>query len=491
MQKAKSAAAQSELAQRLMKLAEGTEAAAQRYALLDKAADLAIEAGDVATALKIIDSLTAAIVVTYDPRLPRILIDAAKKARLPAAHEELAGRLMQSCASQKDEQLALAIELAEEAVASAVKSRNIELRKLAVARQSDMRHIAQARDAISAAFATLDEDVLDPAANLLAGRYYCYTRDNWNWGTNLFLIASDSPDREVVLQELEANPDPLRIADGWRKLSESADGDAANAMQRRAGFWYAKASQQFKGLQQTQAKAGLRDVRGFNVRGKVFEGGGKPPTELISVTDGFSFLSHIAGAWEGSGHSGELVVNDDVWYLTVKGNIGIGATTIRVSESKRFKPVMRKYTWKRGTGPVKMIARSEGFCILTSISGRFEGGGERIHMYIGRDGYWYLDGNAAQGVTGTAVSLQFPGREDFPVEYQQYNWGPRDRGKKRMIHSSEGFCVLTTIGGALEGGGENAGLTIGPGGYWYLGGGTGQASFHLKAISVKLKDGWP
>jgi hypothetical protein len=54
----------------------------------------------------------------------------------------------------------------------------------------------------------------------------------------------------------------------------------------------------------------------------------------------------------------------------------------------------------------------------------------------------------------------------------------------KMISRAEGFCLLSGIGGAFQGGGESVEVRIGDDGYWYLGGKSGQPSLVAEAISV-------
>jgi hypothetical protein len=70
--------------------------------------------------------------------------------------------------------------------------------------------------------------------------------------------------------------------------------------------------------------------------------------------------------------------------------------------------------------------------------------------------------------------------------YQTYSW-KEGQEPVRMIHKDEGFCMLTHVGGALNGGGEVAMVYIADDGYWYLRGATGTGFLRLSAVSVKRR----
>ena len=57
-------------------------------------------------------------------------------------------------------------------------------------------------------------------------------------------------------------------------------------------------------------------------------------------------------------------------------------------------------SWRQGEPPVKLIRKDEGFCALTKVTGHFEGGDEGVKVYVGGDGYWYLDGYSEQDNVG-------------------------------------------------------------------------------------------
>ncbi len=70
-------------------------------------------------------------------------------------------------------------------------------------------------------------------------------------------------------------------------------------------------------------------------------------------------------------------------------------------------------------------------------------------------------------------------------EYTTYQW-ENNAPPVRMIHRDEGFCYLSDIGGAFNGGGEVARVSIGDDGFWYLHGSTGNGFLVVRATAVKI-----
>jgi hypothetical protein len=80
-----------------------------------------------------------------------------------------------------------------------------------------------------------------------------------------------------------------------------------------------------------------------------------------------------------------------------------------------------------------------------------------------------------------------PADQENPVSavYSEYKWSNGDKPVK-MIRKEEGFCFLTEVGGHFAGGGEVVHVYIGPDGFWYLGGNSGQPELWGKAMSVRF-----
>ena len=70
--------------------------------------------------------------------------------------------------------------------------------------------------------------------------------------------------------------------------------------------------------------------------------------------------------------------------------------------------------------------------------------------------------------------------------FQTFTW-MEDKPPTKMIHQDEGFCFLTGVNGAFDGGAEGALVYIGEDGYWYLKGHTKRELLRLHAIAVKIQ----
>jgi hypothetical protein len=114
------------------------------------------------------------------------------------------------------------------------------------------------------ALAQLEKQPNDPDANLLAGRFYCLLKNDWEKGIPMLALSGDATWKGLAVQDL-ANPgspqQQVALADGWWDLAQESDGDEKEALLQRAGCWYAKALDRVpKGLTLTKIRKRLEAI---------------------------------------------------------------------------------------------------------------------------------------------------------------------------------------------------------------------------------------
>ena len=93
--------------------------------------------------------------------------------------------------------------------------------------------------------------------------------------------------------------------------------------------------------------------------------------------------------------------------LLIVGVVGCAAT---VEPPARSAPGygLQTYEWTHESGPVRMIRKDEGFCFLSKVNGQVAGGAECLRVFVGDDGFWYLDGSTQAGwLKGEAIAVRF------------------------------------------------------------------------------------
>lgn len=117
---------------------------------------------------------------------------------------------------------------------------------------------------------------------------------------------------------------------------------------------------------------------------------------LLARDDNFHFLR-----WrytdETNRDNFELWRADNTWYPLITVN---SAKTIACSQD---------FNWNYPGPPVRMWHSSRSAAFLTRVTGKFEGGGEWINIFVGDGGFWYLGGDTMQGfMSATARCIGTP-----------------------------------------------------------------------------------
>lgn len=216
---------------------------------------------------------------------------------------------------------------------------------------------------------------------------------------------------------------------------------------------------------------------------------GKPAVRLLPADEGIGVLTAVGGMFEGLGERVRVSVDrDGLWSLdgACVQQVDVRARAVALRGRRPFWGSPSAFEWAAGGPPVRMIARDEGLCVLAGLSGRFLGGAESVRVWLGPDGFWYLQGRSAGipvAATALAIPIEDPRWRDAEIE--EHVW--RSGGPPiRMLRKEEGFCFLSGIGGGLRGGGDLVQLYDGDDGYVYLGGRSAQPLLFAHAISVRL-----
>jgi hypothetical protein len=149
-------------------------------------------------------------------------------------------------------------------------------------------------------------------------------------------------------------------------------------------------------------------------------------------------------------------------------------------------PHQLQWSWYQGVPAAGMASGYYTYlCALTTVGGRFEGGGEWVTVtneLPGRGGEWRLFGASQQeDVRGTATCATGYLPQDFKGHY---SWFQSREGTVRpptmMAPSSGNVCFLQYVTGRFRGAGESVSVTD-RNGYWWLEGSSMQAGVGAEA----------
>ncbi|HAT11193.1 MAG TPA: hypothetical protein DCS97_11525 [Planctomycetes bacterium] len=104
----------------------------------------------------------------------------------------------------------------------------------------------------------------DPAANLAAGKWFCFSARRWNDGLRMLVLGSDEALAKVAQMELDkpANPDEkLLIADAWYELGKKATAkDEKTGIMGRAMLWYQQVAKKLEGIAKEKVDKRLVEI---------------------------------------------------------------------------------------------------------------------------------------------------------------------------------------------------------------------------------------
>lgn len=251
------------LAKKMLKAAIDTKGdLAGRYVLLCVAKDLAAGAGNIETAFAAIAELEQYQTDTLALKV-EVLTVISKSVR-----GQEAKTVIDQINPLIDEAIAVdrydvAKQLSGMGASLARAARDLDSIKDANARVQEVQRAEVAYMQVKKALAVLADQPNDPDANLVVGRFYCFTKDEWEKGLPMLSLGSDSALKGLAEKELGKPTDAdkqVEVADEWWALAGKETATTKLRMQERAGHWYEQALPNLTGLVKAKAEKRLAEV---------------------------------------------------------------------------------------------------------------------------------------------------------------------------------------------------------------------------------------
>lgn len=193
---------------------------------------------------------------------------------------------------------------------------------------------------------------------------------------------------------------------------------------------------------------------------------GNLPVTLGSINDRYCFLTGVQGKFEGGGEYVRVYQEAGQWKLggqSYQHGVGAQAACIPLNYKGQTLTVSDEYEWNQTVLSTYMGSAANRVCLLTYVSGEFDGESERVEALIDGSGRWQLAGSGARpGIAAKARCV------NTNYRYGPSNWS---QGYLRtpIIDTAGWACGLTRMRGAFEGAGERVSV-YGDTATWYVGG---------------------
>jgi formylglycine-generating enzyme required for sulfatase activity len=221
---------------------------ADQYILLEIAREVAAGTGEAPTAIRATDELAQRFDVPVGKLKTESLMTAANRATVSSQHKAIVEAALGVTGDLANaDEYDTAIKLCEAVQSSAKKAKEIALIKELVARADELREQQKAAQVYRDALAVMDDDPIEPQANLTAGRYLCFVKGDWVKGVPYLALGSDAELKTVAVMELRKTSTAegqVGIGDAWWAVAETRQGTERDSLRLRAGFWYRQAEPQ-------------------------------------------------------------------------------------------------------------------------------------------------------------------------------------------------------------------------------------------------------
>jgi hypothetical protein len=221
-----------------------------RFVLLREARDQAADVAAFATAMSAVDEMARWYEINPLAMKAEVL---TKGPKLSLAQSEVLARHAVNLldAAIADDQYELADRMGSLALSAAGASTNQYLLQRAKEHIGQIEKSRKAYELAKASLEALKDHPDDRAANLTAGKYLCFAKDDWAKGLPLLVKGDNKSLAEVAAQDA-ANPkaatDQVKLAEVWHDLASSESPPAKYKLLLRAHHWYVEALPNLTGL---------------------------------------------------------------------------------------------------------------------------------------------------------------------------------------------------------------------------------------------------
>jgi len=240
-------AAYAKLIEEMLRIAESTNKPSDRYALLQVAQQIAVQAQDADTTIEILEEVDR----WFKVDILSLKISAMTKiaSGLSATeHREIVPRFMDlQQAAVAASRYELAGQLTSSIRASAKQARDARLLTRAQKQIKAVEELVVKHDEYQKAQEVLKNAPDDPASNMVVGKYLCVFKNDWSNGLSYLALGNDADLKTVAGADLTETASPTdaaawaKIGDNWSRAAEKVEGKEQQAFQKRAVTWYRKA----------------------------------------------------------------------------------------------------------------------------------------------------------------------------------------------------------------------------------------------------------
>ena len=219
-----------------------------RFVLLHEATDVATEAGQGELAFQTIDALTSEYTVS-GPAMKAEVIDKGVKVALPLPQKEALARAALQVIDDAiaEDNFDVAKQMGRQASQLTRLSKDGGLVQEIAAKIKEVDAAAKAYADVEAAMPTLKETPTDPAANLIVGKYFCFTKNDWNKGLPMLALGSDPTLKALAERDMRGaatTQEQVKLGDAWWEMGG----------RQRSAYWYDKALYYLSGLEKDRAR---------------------------------------------------------------------------------------------------------------------------------------------------------------------------------------------------------------------------------------------